>query len=349
MKIIKKQFNIHNILKIRLSYADNERFIIDSINFPFLYFEEYNEADPEITFNFGPFKREKTYCETVFRDTEVSKNYIYYRGEKNGSLYEVEITDGYEGNIMINFNWIKKNLRDSFFPFYLPQLIGLEPMIEYKLLQKSWVLLHGAGIATGNGASIFIGRSGSYKSPITKICLKDMNYKYMGDDKIVIKDNFAYSFPKNLSFFKYELSRDNSMIELNSTIEKLQAIFYLYLNKNIAPLEIQRKEKINSIFKIIKTDQTTKEITLVDINKESLISSMVYNNYAEFWNYYDIWNHLMAYAYVYDDSMFTDYRNILYNNLSNNLKYIKNTYQILIPRNCSEFEIKRFLKNEINN
>lgn len=343
MKFIEKKLCIHDILKLKISYPKKEPFM-ESINFPFKYFEKEYDGEPEIIFNFGPLNRKKTNCDIVFRNTEISKNYIYFKKKNNDSSYEVEIITDSQDNININFNWIKRSICDTLFPYYRPQLLILEPIIEYKLLLKGWILLHGAGIAKEDGASIFIGRSGSYKSPIAKICLKKFSAKYLGDDKILIKDNYVYSFPKNLSLFEYEMSRSNSMVELNKKTEKLRSIIYLMRNKNSNYLEVKEKEKINSIFIVLKSDQENNEVQLKDINNEMLLNSLTYNNYSEFWNYYDIWDHFIAYAYVYTDFPFSNYINILNKNIHNNLKNIDNFYQITISNKCDESSIENFLK-----
>ena len=343
MKSIEKKLCIHDILKLKIVYPKKEPFI-ESINFPFRYFEKEYDGEPEIIFNFGPLNRKKTNCDIVFRNTEISKNYIYYKKKNNGSSYEVEIITDSQDNVNINFNWIKRSICDTLFPYYRPQLLILEPIIEYKLLLKGWILLHGACIAKEDGASIFVGRSGSYKSPITKICLKKFCSKYIGDDKILIKDNYAYSFPKNLSLFEYEMSRSHQMVELNKKTEKLHAIIYSMRNKNNSYLEVKEKEKINSIFLVLKSNQENNEIQLEDITNEMLFDSLTYNNYSEFWNYYDIWDHFIAYSYVYTDFPFSNYINILNKNIQNNLKKIGNLYQITISNKCDESSIENFLK-----
>jgi len=348
MKTIEKKLNIHDALKISITYP-RTRSTFDGINLPFSFFEKDYSGKPELIFKIGPFNRKIRDCDIVFRNTEISKRYIYYKKKNGGSLYEVEIAiDPYE-NMTINFNWIKKGILDAMFPYYRPQLLILEPIIEFKLLFKKCILLHCAGITITNGALIFAGRSGACKSPIINICLKNISAKYLGDDKVLINDNYAYAFPKNISLFEYELSRKNAMVELNKTIEKAKSVVYISKKRSIdANSIIGDKRKISSIYLLIKSNSADIDLQLEPVNLKSMIEFLIYNNFSEFWNYYDIWDHFMAYSYIYTDFPFRGYMHMLNELLVLNLKDINYIYKLIIPKNCTESSIKYFIENQIN-
>lgn len=328
MNLCEKYLDIHGFLTIKLQHPKTHRYY-SGINFPFEYFEVPSIIEPDITFSIGKFDRKKVKCDIIFRNYEIANKYIYFRRASAGSEYEVEIEMVSENSFVVKFNWIKQRKIDIFLPCYRPQLLILEPLIEYLLLLNGKVLLHAGAITTSKGASIFIGRSGSGKTPIIKSLINQKGARYLGDDKIILYDEFAYAFPKNVCLFDYEMSRNESIKELNTLSEKIRSLIYLLWNKPTKSAYIAEKAKIHSLFLLLR-DIDTDSAHITDITETEIYNSMIYNNYAEYWNYYDLWEAFTAYSYYDSKFPFRNYLKLVSSSLTSNITCSRR-YKLLIP------------------
>lgn len=341
MRLHSKYFDIHSFVSVKLNYPKKINHY-PGINFPFQYFEVDNVSKADIVFSIGKFKRKKGKCDIIFRKFEIDEKYIYYKNKSQGSEYEAEISfDSKLQKFCINFNWIKKNYLDYLFPYYRPQLLILEPIIEFQLLMQDKVLLHAGAISTEAGAILITGRSGSNKSPIIKNLILTGHAKYLGDDKIILNENKIYSFPKNFSLFESEFSGRNSANELNNPIEKIRSLLYLHKKKERKYDIISSEARLNSTVLLLKNNSKNKQDTnLKKIDNNEMNNILKYNNYSEFWNYYDIWETFIAYSYFEDSFQFNRYIELLDASIRENSQCLNN-YTLAVPKKINDHTLEK--------
>jgi len=347
MNLCEKYFDIHGFLAIKLKYPKFHQYY-SGINFPFEYFEVPHVTEPNITFVIGKFDRKKTNCDIIFRNYEIDNNYIYFKRRSAGSEYEVEIEMISGKSLIVKFNWIKQRKIDLFLPYYRPQLLILEPLIEFLLLLDGKVLLHAGAVTTPEGASIFAGRSGSGKTSIIKFLIhqKGAHY-YLGDDKVILHDGFAYAFPKNICLFDYAVSRDQSINELDVFSEKIRSLIYLLKAGSTKRNYVAKMGKVDSVY-LLLTDANTDKPKVGNVDKEYVLKSMVFNNYAEYWNYYDLWEAFIAYSYYDPKFPFKNYLNLLGTALNANLAHLK-CHSLALPYHPDLSMIKEVVEIVMHN
>jgi hypothetical protein len=108
--------------------------------------------------------------------------------------------------------------------------------------------------------------------------IRKSGFKYMADDKIIIKDDTAYAFPLNVHRFAFMLHNMESE-NYKNIFEKLLLIYYLL--KNYSPsIPIEKKSTIFKLFMITKTSSDS--ITISEAtDKNKIIQKLLENNRLE--------------------------------------------------------------------
>ena len=303
-----KYYNVHDILTFQI-VCDAEKNYLPDFNFPFSYFEVEYVEKPSIVLNISPFEPNNNGCDIVFKKCHVKRNYIYCRERDGLAAWHVEFIGIEEETTVINFAWERRTPKAFVAPHNFPQIYYLEPLIEYKLTKMGYCLLHAAAMVKGNEAILFAGRSGSSKTPLIAHSISQLGYSYLSDDKVIIRDGLVYSFPRYVNLFNY-MMRGNYSKELGGFLEKLKAVVFIR-----KPLKIKNGRglftfefnitdiaRIKSINVICRSDaENCVKNAIQHENKQRLIASLVYNNYAEMWVSNLFIDYLKAYAYIFPE------------------------------------------------
>lgn len=305
---IVKHYNIHNILTFQIICEDEHDYFPD-FNFPLSYFEVEHVNKPSIILNIGSFEPNHEGSDIVFKKCHVKKNYIYCREQKGLAIWQVEFI-GIEDEItIVNFDWERRALKAFVAPYNFPQIMYLEPLIEYKLAKMGYCLLHAAAISKDGDAILLAGRSGSSKTPLIAYSINELGCSYIGDDKVILKDGFVYSYPRYINLFNY-MTKGSYSKELGGFLEKLKAALFImsppWMEKGLsAPkleFNINKMTKIKSINLVYKSkDIAVSKMVIPYKNKLGLVVSLVYNNYAELWVNNLLIDCFKAYAYNFPE------------------------------------------------
>lgn len=281
-KRIVKHYNVHDILTFQIVYEDERNYFPD-FNFPFSYFEVESVENPDIILNIGPFEPNNDGCDIVFKKYHIKKGYIYCREQEGLASWQVEFEGVEDETTLINFAWLRKPLRAFVAPNNFSQVVYLESLLGFKLAKKGCCLLHVAAICNNNNEALLLsGRSGSSKTSAIVYSIKELEYSYLGDDKIIVNDGFAYCFPRYFGLFCHLLVSDYSK-EHGTFIEKLKAAAYIMesSHRSANGFKSSEKGKIKNVSLVYKVQSPVLDIDKVLDHYSSTIGSFVNNNLAE--------------------------------------------------------------------
>jgi len=337
-----KYYNIYDILNFALSFERKP--ILPGLDFPFSYFETYKKfEEPNIMLRIGKFSPSHNTGILVDHKYLIDKNYIYCIDDK----WKIEI-DGFESRKkIINFYGISPGIYGILAPNLLSQNQALLPMLEISLGLEGFFLAHGCGISDGDNAWIFLGRGGSLKTSIVMTSSK-MNYKILGDDRILIntKNSTALSFPLFPRLTQRTIrNRDDEKLTLWDKAVFLPYLLYEYDERK----DIWERGEIpvRAIINLETVECRMNDIEIHCSNSEKSIFKLINNNKAEMWgsfirsqrvNKFPIY--LNAYSHIFPNSIISNYWDMMYNKL-NRLKV--RVIDAKIPRNCNNKMIENFI------
>jgi len=317
-------------------------FDFKKIDEPFLYFETEEFESPTITLIMNETEEKLYTPDTVFREYHIGKNVITFQKKYGRSSYKVTITGLDENDIKIYFRWIKKSLKDRLIPNYLPQLFIVEPLIEFVLLKKGYLLMHSGAASNPNGAILLAGRSGSYKTPLLTELINKYNFSFIADDKLIINDEMVYSFPKNLHLFTYLLNKKNNLSEFNQISEKIRCL--LSSRNGKCELKIWEKDSVKTVIFLIKSK--TNHLKVMRIEKEKAIEMLIYNTIAEFWVSNHVWGALMAYSYAHENFIYPEI-SLIRQAIKRLLNGCDTFYSAIIPADLDEKRMEHLMEEII--
>jgi len=201
---------MHDIIKFKIVTSSRINLLKD-INFFLSYFETDEVSHPDIILKIGKFEPLNKESFLVDHKYYIKENYFYCKDQKGRAKWEVEILGFEEGNTIINFSGKVLGLEQILIPDYLAQNLILRPLIELKLLEKGYIVIHGLGIEKDGDAYIFGARGGAHKTRIAMDVIRKEKYKLIGDDRIILgKDRQVLSYPLfyNLVMFRAERLED---------------------------------------------------------------------------------------------------------------------------------------------
>lgn len=201
-----RYYNIHDILKIRI--VELEKLLNSNSLYPFSFFEVQEEfEEPEITLNIGRFtpSRNLKDCYFLLRKYYIDKDYLYSEDSLGAIKWRFEIVGVEDKETIINFD-VCHNPISLFFGTLLSQNLLLRHMIGLKLCRKGYFLVHAAGLSGTNTACLLIGAAGSNKTELTIYFIRHADFKFLGDDGVIIgNQKKAFGFPINSELFYYRL------------------------------------------------------------------------------------------------------------------------------------------------
>jgi hypothetical protein len=225
-------------------------------------------------------------------------------------------------------------------------------LIQLKLLQKSFSLVHASGISKNGSATIFSGRGGGGK---TSIALESLNhgYDFLGDNYLLVKNNEIFSFPTSLSLFTYNLAdiilkklktNEKIAISLKNLLYKISggyAKFFTKINpKRIT--EITKNSKLDTIFIIQPIEDNKVSLAVKKMDRTKALKKMCHNQMLEF----TFFNQYMEiYSYIFPEKNLSKHWNLYFETLNNNISENITFYEVSISGNPNFNEIFQELED----
>ena len=337
-------YNIHDILKFQIVL--NKKFnLFDYFNVEHRFFEVQNIDKPDIILNICKFTPSNEDCYIVDNKYYIKKNYFYCSDSVDGTCWEVEIFGFESGTTLINFDVKVPGIR-GMLPILGVHNLFLSPLIDYKLSNKGYYLLHSAGLGKNNKAFILAGMGGAFKTTLAMDFTRKAGFDFFGDERIILHDGNVWSYPIGLVSFdyrcrclptekkrnlkdkidlvKYNLSKYHHLDELNVNIadtSRLGAIFFMNRQSERESLIYNKYNLDNAVEKFVINNE-------MEMN-HAYMPNIMGISFNPFFQY------MLAYSFIFPDGQIAAHWNNLRRNLKQNLENVP-IYEIEIPLQYSK-------------
>lgn len=337
-------YNIHNILSFQINrkkYKD----LIKDINLPHSYFEAEHIGKPDIILNLGDFIPQNEGCYIVDNKWYIKTDYIYCSEYIGKIKFKIEIIGIETSPTVINVSTNIRKIKQIFLPSVMAQYVVLKPIIDFKLLCKGFVSVHAAAVANEKGAIVFLGRGGAFKTTLAMDYIRNLNYGFLGDDRVILNENYAFSYPVHYKLFDYRVNKMKT--EDYSLFDKYKYLFY-QKSKRYIPKYAVDKARISSIYLVSKSNG--KEMKAAKLTKSDVITKTVNSHKIENISgpvlmgiSKGLYDYFTAYSYVFPDSKISRYWDIYESMLA---KYLDadEYYEISFPKTYTKSAFQDFLE-----
>ena len=340
-------FDIHGLIKIQINTESRFDFLKD-INFFLSYFEVKSIIDPDIILNIGKFSPSNSDCFIVDHKYYIKDNYFYCKDQEGRAKWEVEIFGFEKGKAIINFYGRILGIEQVLIPDYLAQNLILRPIIELKLLEKEYIIIHGLGMSKDGKGIIIAARGGLHKTRVAMELINNKRIKLIGDDRILIGKSIVYSFPL---FYKTVVFRARKLEDQNITslFQKIKLLYFLLEYKKTSFKDYFENRCILSFFGIGARKERIYDIRICPSLKNDLMIRLINNDKMEkistgikSFGFVPFYKYMLIYSYIYPKSniiiFWEKYSKLLKENLPSNISLI------LFPKIFDD-EIINFYKN----
>ena len=267
---------------LKMSIRDNSNPTFPLIDDKFIYFRQdeplsNDHIDLDVTFvnSYNEILREVGEFDGK---VHISENIFCRKYIKKDLTFTIIIKSGDSKRVQLIFYEKKKNMWELINKNMISYNIILR-IIEFMLLKKGILLVHAAAVEKEGSSHVLVGRGGSLKTSICLNLIRKYGFNYIGDDRIILKDGYAYPFPMNYSLFNYMIN--NRSDEFITAIDKVQYLLshgkYLEYSKIAQP-----RSKIENVFLIYRH----KEAPVNPPELGDVASRLVVNNFME--NFIDL-------------------------------------------------------------
>jgi hypothetical protein len=206
-----------------------------------------------------------------------------------------------------------------FFPDLLICMHTVQPLLEYKLIDKNVIVLHSAALSKSGMGVLLAGRGGVKKTTYMMKMLKS-GWKYVSDDMVLLKGKKMLAFPLGDTFFDYfYLKESDENVDLKAM---LGAFLHVRKNKKLS-FAIEKESPINKLNLLIGWNNEYTRVEDEGIVNESIIERVLAENRIERLNFVDAEEVLGRFMLQFNQVFGTDNWNIFwekqYNILRNNL------------------------------
>ena len=334
-------YNMHDILSFRIN-RKRCRDIIKDINLPYSYFETEHGDNPDIILNLGDFIPENEGCYVVDHKWYIKTDYIYCSEHIGKIKFKIEIIGMETSPTIINVSTNIRKIQQLFLPSVLPQHIVLRSIIDFKLLCKGFISIHAAAVANENGAIIFLGRNGTFKTTLSMDYIRTMKYKLLGDDRVIISKTKAFSYPIHNKLFEYRVNKLKT--EDYSSFDKYKYLIYQRSNQ----YHIVDKADISSMYLIAKSNG--KKMKAEQLPRNDVLIKIINNHKMENINGFSVmgiskglYDYFAAYSYVFPDSKIARYWDI-YGSMLAKFLDADEYYEIFLPRTYTKTTFQDFVE-----
>lgn len=270
-------YNIHDVLKVQL-WREREYGWRDQVNLKLSAFEVDRVDNPDIVLRIGRFTPSLGGCHLIDHQYYVKDGYLYCRDSSGRAVWEVEIS-GWDAETTIMNIWSRVRDIETFVnPDYLPHNF-LRVIIEYKLAQKRYFMLHSAGVSKDGQAHLLASRGGAFK---TSLCLDfaRQGYGVLGDDRVILHDDDVLSFPYGSRVFNFMVQHLTSENDWG-LVNKVRLLRYLKKGKSMAFSPVT-PTRLKSVFFLVRGNgEENNHILVREVKVAEAVDKLAYNNQLE--------------------------------------------------------------------
>ncbi len=340
MKSRETCFDIHSLVKFRICSARKHVSTFRDIDMFFSYFECDNLSNPDIVLNIGKFEPSNKGTFVVDNKYFVKENYFYCRDRDKRAQWEVEILGFERGCATINFHGRIAGIEECLIPDYLAQNLVLRPLIELRLLDKGYVVVHGLGLEAEGRAHVLAARGGAHKTRIAMDAARAGGFRILGDDRVIFGSNrqvLSYPLFPSLVTFRVDRLTDEYISSVGAKTRLLLSMLASRTAKQAGGYFSDRGKIENVFLASRSTTPTTATPILIESNEaakrlvrssqmEMLSSGIRSLGFLHFLSY------MTAYSYVFPCTGIGKYWSTMEEMLSEYLKGIP-VFGIELPLN----------------
>lgn len=336
-------YNVHDILSFQINQRKHRDPVRD-MNLPYSYFETEHIDEPDIILNLGDFVPDNGGCHVVDRKWHIRSNYIYCSEHIGKIRFKTEIIDIESPATIVNVSTNVRKIRQLLLPSVLPQYFVLRSIIDFKLLCKGFVSVHAAATANENGAVVFLGRGGTFKTTLSMDYVRAMQHNFLGDDRVIIVGNRVFSYPLHAKLFEYRVAKMRT--EDYSRFDKYKYLIH-QTSSHHGSGHIADEADISSVYLITKTNGdgmkaarlARDEVLTKTVNSQKMetISGPVLMGISK-----GLYDYFTAYSYVFPESKIAHYWDTYGSTLAGYLN-ADEYYEISLPRTYTEDTFRDFI------
>ena len=311
--------------------------VFNTVNLEYKNFETERVNDPELTIYLGDFTPSNQECRILDNHYYVKEDYFYCRDSYKAAKWEFEMSGFESGDTEIRIS------ANSFATMIISGFL-IDPLINFKLAEKGYALVHGSCVSKDNHAYLFTAQGGGGKTS-TALYAVERGFNFMGDNFTILDKGHALSFLSPLNIFSFNLVpvvKKNMKIKSKAEFH-LKNILYKMTGlrivtkidvKEIFPNSLNDKSKLKTIFLLVPKGK----FGIVEIDKEELIAHMVANMKLDSFPFL---KYMMMYSYVFPESRMATHWDRYEENLRRNLNSDITICKVEVPQ---RYDINTFEK-----
>ena len=281
-----KYYNIHGIVRVS---SNVEGFIPK-------HFECKSLKNVDLEIREGDFEFNKKAHKKIDFKFYSGQNKAYFESLFYGRpIYKVLIAN-LVGRTKLSFTTMTRRI------FGVHELIRM--LLEIKLLQKGFTLVHAGGVAKENHGYLILGWSGIGKSSTIFGLAKERDFEIFGDDRVILsKGGEIYSYPEKAGVFYRSRNIQNLNIPLSKRLELMFRYFIArfppfnrYMSIKMA-VDLSNIVTVGEVAKLDKVYFLERGQGKEKLNKKIALNRIIASTLQAFFDHY--LSNKMFYAYCY--------------------------------------------------
>jgi len=262
MKFYKEYYSIFNLLKLML-VNKNTSGLLKKINPEYEYFRIQKKINPDIAIKISKFPNQlsNTKC-------------LIHKFQAKYKKWEVEINEFDDGFIDLTIIPCLSGFRKTM-EFLALKNLYVRSLIQYKLIEKGFTLIHASAVNINGNAYVFAGRPGVFKTSIIMDLLRQNGIQFLGEENVILKQGKIYPFPLNIQSLDYKIKFYETE-NPPSIVHKFMLGINLIRRKNYK-IAISSPVQLNKIFFLEKSYK----FVCKKQNIEKIINKLVWNEVEE--------------------------------------------------------------------
>lgn len=341
--MIEKNYSIQNIVTFKI--INRTRFshkFVSNLDTEYKNFETKDLNNPDFTLYLGDFIPSNQDCYILDDKYYIKEDYLFCK-ENSYKLakWKLEISGFESANMIIH---ISSNLIGNMF---LSPIIDF--LIQFKLNEKGYSLVHASCVSENNRAYLFPALSGGGKTTVA-MHFVEKGFDFLGDNFVILHDGEALCFLSPLNIFTYNLTPiikrnlgigKRSILALKDLLYKMTlgyAKIFTKINvRHVVPNAIVDKSILDSVSILIPKE----EVHIENISKEELIGHLVMNQKLESSSFR---GYMLDYSYMFPESNMATHWTRYKENLRKNIGGDTPIYKIEVPQKYDTNTFERIVK-----
>lgn len=326
-----RYYNIHDIVKFKIVNTNHFKWQFSNIYEAYKNFETERMDNLDFIVYLGKFTPSNQDCYIINNKYYVKEDYFYCeRDSYKFANWEFEMSGFEDGftTVRISSNFIGYMFMSGFI---------IEFLIQYKLNEKGFSIVHASCVSRDNRGFLFSARSGGGKTTIA-MNLVEKGLKILGDNFVILHQGDVLSYFSSLNIFTYNLVpivKRNFGIK-NKIILGLKELLY---KTTLGYIKIFTKVNPKEVFSELTVDETKlgtvflllprREVKIEKIDKNELCEHLVMNQKLDTLLFL---GYISEYSYTFPESKMGTYWNRYKVNLNRNLPGNISFYKIEVPQ-----------------